>query len=164
MELEKLAAAGAEMPDGYNLPEQLLFLTLRELYHNFRSGAVNRERGHREKQRIMVAYKSLKASYELMEYHQRLRGRLAKEVGMLHKCGCETCRKFARVLDGIDRTDIPDDIRELHEWNEKLRDLVRERSERAAELATQLDRVRWALEKELPAEDIIEKIKEVVKK
>ena len=164
MDIERLAASGAEIPEELTLPEQLLFLTLRELYRNFQSGAVNRERGRREKQRIMLAYNSLQADYEVMEHHRAIRRRLEREVGMLHKCDCETCRKFARVLDGIDRTDVPDDARELQEWNERLRDLVQERSERAGQLATQLDRVRWALEGDLPAEDKLNKIKEVVKK
>ena len=58
-ELERLAASDEEMPDGLAMPEQLLFLTLRELYKNFRSGAVNRDRGKREKSRILVAYRGL---------------------------------------------------------------------------------------------------------
>lgn len=165
MDIEKLAAApDAEMPDGLKIGEQLLFLTLRELYNSFRSGAINRERGHREKQRIMVAYQSVQMQEALMEYHTTLRRRMEGVVGSLHKCDCPTCRKVARVFDGIDRRDPPEDAEELQVWNDKLRELVRERSERAAELATQLDRVRWALNEDIPAEAMIEKIKEVVKK
>lgn len=165
MDIEKLAATpGSEMPDGLNVGEQLLFLTLRELYSNFRAGAVNRERGHREKQRIMGAYQTIAFQQKLMDYHETLRKRLEHEVGSLHKCDCPTCRKVARVFDGIDRRDPPEDAVKLQEWNDKLRDLVAERSERAAELATQLDRVRWALDEDIPAEAMIEKIKEVVKK
>ena len=58
-ELERIASTDAEMPEGLELPEQLLFLTLRELYRNYHSGAVNRDRAKREKQRIYVAYKGL---------------------------------------------------------------------------------------------------------
>lgn len=165
MDLERLAATpGAELPDGLDLGEQLLFLTLRELYSNFRAGAVNRERAKREKQRIMVAYQGIEAEQRFMAEHTKLRNRLQREVGSLHKCGCETCRKVGRVFDGIDRNDPPDDVVELQKWNDKLRDLVKERSDRAAELATLLDRVRWAIEDGGTAEERLKKIEEVVKK
>ena len=164
MELEKLAASGAEMPDNLGLPEQLLFLTLRELYNNYKSGAVNRERGQREKKRIMLAYNGLKTDFAIVDYHMKLRRRLEHEVGTLYKCDCEHCRKFVRVLDGIERKDIPEDIAEVNAWNERLRELVKERSERAAELATIIDRVRWIIEAEVDYEEQVKKIKEVVKK
>ena len=51
--IERTAANGGELPDDLELPEQLLFLTLRELYSNYKAGAVERERAKREKQRIL---------------------------------------------------------------------------------------------------------------
>lgn len=165
MDLEKLAATpGAEMPDGLSIGEQLLFLTLRELYNNFRSGAVNRERGKREKQRIMVAYQNIEFQEKLMDYHMQLRRRLEREIGSLHKCDCETCRKVGRVFDGIDRNDPPEDVAELQKWNDNLRDLVKQRSERAGQLATQLDQVRWVLDEKLTPVEMVEKIRKVVEK
>lgn len=165
MDLEKLAATpGAEMPDGLKIGEQLLFLTLRELYNNFRSGAVNRERGKREKQRIMVAYQNIESQERLMDYHVQLRRRLEREVGSLHLCDCPTCRKVARVFDGIDRKDPPEDTEELQKLNDKLRDLVQERSERAGRLASQLDQVRWVLNEKLAPVEMLGKIRKVVEK
>ena len=158
-DLERLAASEEEMPDGLTMPEQLLFLTLRELYKNFRSGAVNRERAKREKSRVLVAYRGLASEYAVVEQHLSIRKRLTKNIGDIYKCGCQNCRKLINIFNGIDRQDIPEDVKELHAWNERLRDLVKERSERNAELATQIDRVRWALEK-----DDIERAKEIVKK
>lgn len=163
--IEKSAATPeAEMPDGLSTGEQLLFLTLRELYNNFRSGAVNRERGKREKQKILDAYRQVKLQEDLWEDTQKLRKRVQNEIGSLHLCDCPTCRKVGRVFDGLERNDVPEDIRELQMWNDKLRDLVKERSERAAALSTQLDRVRWILVGTGPAEEMIEKIKEVIAK
>lgn len=158
-ELERLAASDAEMPDGLTMPEQLLFLTLRELYKNFRSGAVNRERAKREKSRVLVAYRGLASEYAVVEQHLQIRKRLTKNIGDIYKCGCQNCRKLINIFNGIDRQDIPGDVKELHAWNERLRDLVKERSDRNAELATLIDRVRWALEK-----DDIERAKELVRK
>jgi hypothetical protein len=68
-ELETIAAQGNEMPDGLDVPEQLLFLTMRELYSNFKNGVVNRERAKREKQRIMVAYGQLQNKNKVIEQH-----------------------------------------------------------------------------------------------
>ena len=162
MDLERLAASGADMPDGLKTHEQLLFLTLRELYTNFKSGAVNRERGRREKQSILLAYEQLKFENSLFEEHIRLRRRLEYEIGSLHLCGCETCRKVARVFDGIDRRDIPEDVKGLQETADKLREMVRQRSERNAELRTVIDRVGWIIDGDGTDEDKITRIKEVI--
>lgn len=157
-ELERLAAADSEMPDGLSMPEQLFYLTMRTLYQNFHSGAVNRDRAKREKSRILVAYGNLQSSYKITKQNEEIHKRLQKNMSELYKCGCENCRKLLNIFVGVDRTDIPEDVKKLHECNERLRDLVKERSERNAELATVIDRVRWALEK-----NDIEKAKEIVK-
>lgn len=158
-QLERLAASDEEMPDGLAMPEQLLFLTLRELYKNFRSGTVNRERAKREKSRIIVAYQGLTSEYAVVEQHLSIRKRLTKNIGDIYKCGCQNCRKLINVFNGVDRRDIPEDVKELNARNERLVELVKERSDRNAELATVIDRVRWALEK-----DDYERAKELVKK
>jgi hypothetical protein len=64
------------------------------------------------------------------------------------------------IFVGVDRKDIPEDIKEVHAWNERLREMVKERSDRNAELATTIDRVRWALD----SENALEKIKDIVRK
>lgn len=158
-ELERLAATDAEMPEGLTMPEQLLFLTLRELYSNFRSGAVNRERAKREKSRIFVAYQSLINEYKATEQHLAIKKRLSHNIGELYQCGCPNCKRLLNIFVGVDRQDIPQDIKEINALNERLREMVKERSERNAELATKLDCVRWALEK-----NDIERAKEIVKK
>jgi DUF438 domain-containing protein len=158
-DIEKIAAEGGEIPGGLELPEQLFLLTMRELYSNFRNGTVNRERAKREKQRIMVAYGQLSNSYKVVEQHQAINKRLQKHVCELYKCDCPNCRKLINIFIGIDRQDIPEDAKILHAQNEKLRDMVQERSERNAELATTIDRIRWALEK-----GDIERAKEIVSK
>ena len=162
-DIELIAAGGGEVPDGLELPEQLLLITLRELYKNFRSGGVNRERGKREKQRIIVAYEALKSNYGVIDHHQAIRRRLQQNVGNLHDCGCPTCRKVMRVFDGIDRQDLPENVEEVNALNDKLREMVKERSERAAELRTTLDKVRWVLDKNTPAETMVKEIGEIVK-
>ena len=156
-ELERLAAADSEMPEGLEMPEQLLYLTLRTLYQNFRSGAVNRDRAKREKSRILVAYGDLQSKHKVTKFHNEIHKRLQNNVCELYKCGCEHCRKLINIFTGIDRRDIPEDVKELYEYNEKPRALVKERSERNAKLATVIDGVRRALEK-----NDIERVREIV--
>ena len=98
--IERTAANGGELPDNLELPEQLLFLTLRELYSNYKAGAVERERAKREKQRILSAYKALKISYEITNEHEKIRKRLEQNMVELHNCDCPHCRKLYLNTDG----------------------------------------------------------------
>lgn len=163
-EIERLAATDAEMPDDLDMPEQLLFVTLRTLYQNYRSGAVNKERGKREKSRIYIAYRGLRSEYQATEDHIKIRNRLSHNIGSMLDCGCVHCRKIINIFNGIDRKDIPEDIKEVHSWNERLREMVKERSERNAVLSTTIDRVRWFLESDKTAEEKLNRIKEIVEK
>lgn len=138
-DIEKLAASGSEMPNGLKMPEQLLFLTLQGLYHNFKTGAINREQGRRIKSRILVAYQQVQREQDVLDQHKAIRRRLEKSMGSLHKCDCPTCRKVARIFDGIDRTDIPENIEELQATNDRLREMVKQLNERNAELRTILE-------------------------
>lgn len=156
--IERIAANGDEVPDDLELPEQLLLLTLRELYSNYKAGAVERERAKREKQRILLAYRALRVSYEISNEHAKIRRRLEQNMYELHKCDCPNCRKLLRIFHGVERKDIPEDVKALHEHNEKLRDLVQERSERACYLATVIDKIKWALD-----DGDIERAKEIIK-
>lgn len=156
-EIERLAADNAELPEGLEIPEQLLFFSLRELYSNYRNGAVNRDRAKREKSRIFAAYERLKSEYKITEHYQQIKERLTKNIGELYKCGCPNCKKLINIFTGIDRKDIPDDIKEVNARNERLVELVRERSERNAELMTTIDKIRWALDK-----NDIERAKEII--
>ena len=159
-ELERLAASDAEMPGNLEMPEELLFLTLRTLYQNFHSGAVNRDRAKREKSRIYVAYQKLQNEYKLTKQHLQIRERLSNNIGELYSCGCLHCKHLLNVFTGVDRRDIPQDVKELNAQVERLREMVKERSERNAELATKIDRVRWALD----GENALAKIKDIVRK
>lgn len=163
LELEKLAAKpGAELPDGLTLGEQMLFYTLEGLYHNFRSGAINREQGAREKRRILDAYRQVQFQEELWEDTQKRRKRLSREIGSLYLCACPHCRKVASIMDGIDRTDLPEDVKELQETIVKLRELSFKNGNRTTELRCMLDRIKFCIEGERTLEGKIERISEIL--
>ena len=50
---ERIAMAGGEMPDGLEWFDRTLFLQLRMLYHQFKSGLVDRETASREKRKLL---------------------------------------------------------------------------------------------------------------
>lgn len=163
LELERRAAQpGAQLPQGLTLGEQMLFYTLEGLYHNFRSGAINREQGAREKRRILDAYRQVQFQEELWEDTQKRRRRISREIGSLYMCACPHCRKLASIMDGIERTDLPEDVKELQRTIERMRELSAKSGNRATELRHLLDRIKFCIEGERTLEGKIEYINEIL--
>lgn len=54
---EKLAMSGAEMPDDLNMPDALMYIGLRMLYHQYKTGLINREIATSEKRKLIKKYK-----------------------------------------------------------------------------------------------------------
>lgn len=53
---ERIAMRGGEMPDGLEWYDRQMFLSLRMLYHQHRSGIIDREIARREKIRLLNDY------------------------------------------------------------------------------------------------------------
>lgn len=101
-ELEKLAASFAEMPDGLNAAEQLLFLSLRQLYAIYHTRKITREIAKLEKTKIYKQYEinslNLKCWESAME-----RGRKLAVLSQELKNGCDLCKKYDRILGGLEK-------------------------------------------------------------
>ena len=100
-ELEKLAAQGAEMPDGLDGAEQLLFQALRQLYALFRSGKIQKDMARREKTKILQEYSN---NILLLESWNQARQREQKMSGILQEMknsGCKVCKKFFKIHSGM---------------------------------------------------------------
>lgn len=54
---EKDAMAGGEMPDGLSYPDQILYLELRMLYHQYHQKAIDRETATKEKKKLLDEYR-----------------------------------------------------------------------------------------------------------
>lgn len=61
---ERLALAGAPMPEGLEMPEQMLYQALASLYGRFRANLIDKESAAKEKQAIADAYHWYKKDYE----------------------------------------------------------------------------------------------------
>lgn len=54
---EKDAMAGLEMPDGISYPDQILYLELRMLYHQYYQKVIDRDTATREKKKLLDEYR-----------------------------------------------------------------------------------------------------------
>ena len=62
---EKDAMAGLEMPNGLSYPDQILYLELRMLYHQYYKKVIDRETATKEKKKLLDEYRIYKFQYEL---------------------------------------------------------------------------------------------------
>ena len=62
---EKDAMAGLEMPDGLSYPDQILYLELRMLYHQYYQKIICRETATKEKKKLLQEYKCYQFQYEM---------------------------------------------------------------------------------------------------
>lgn len=102
-ELEKLAASFAEMPDGLNAAEQLLYLSLRQLYAIYRTRKITRDIAKREKTKIYKQFETNCLDLRCWESAMERGRKLAVLSPSLKDSGCELCRKFFNVLGGLEK-------------------------------------------------------------
>lgn len=62
---EKDAMAGLEMPKGLPYPDQILYLELRMLYHQYYQKIIDRETATKEKKKLLDEYRIYKFQHEL---------------------------------------------------------------------------------------------------
>lgn len=53
---ERLAMSGAEMPDDLDMPNALMYIGLRTLYHQYRTGLISRDLATSEKRKLIKKY------------------------------------------------------------------------------------------------------------
>lgn len=54
---ENAAMRADELPDGLSMPDQMMFLNLREIYHQFHKGIIDRDRAVVEKRKLLNEYR-----------------------------------------------------------------------------------------------------------
>lgn len=101
-ELNVIAAKGDPLPDGLTSPEQLYFLSLRQIYRDYRSGALELEQAKTEKLKAVDAYMDNMFNYQLYEHQAKLENVFSKEFykegTVCQKSG--DCRLY-RILCGL---------------------------------------------------------------
>lgn len=92
---------GDPMPDGLTSPEQTLYLQLRMLYSQYRSGLVSREQAKEEKRMLCREFDNNKYKEKMYRYwvEQTRRTEGCKNAYMKNKT-IENADRLVRVLDG----------------------------------------------------------------
>lgn len=99
-DLEHAAARGDPLPDGFTLVEQWLYLSLRILHREFRSGVITREQAAMEKNAILKQYEMAQLHHRsYTEANERCK-RYSPLLVEAEKSGCDICRKIVRIFDG----------------------------------------------------------------
>lgn len=95
---ERAAMLGEEMPGGLDLVDQLCFLSLRGLYAQVRSGAIDRAAGSREKAELVYRH-------DLWERKLMLRERVVERSAGLFRAVELAANAYAkeRTLENADR-------------------------------------------------------------
>lgn len=91
---EKVAMAGGEMPDGLAMPDCLMFLGLRFLYSQYKSGTIGRETATAEKRKLISKYK-----YQM--FLQEASERYVKQIHQTEDARAEYRKD--RTLEAADR-------------------------------------------------------------
>ncbi len=91
---EELAMQGEPMPDGLNAAEQLMYLSLRMLYSQHKSGYISRELAMQEKRKIASEFKRNEALFKMNDYHIELINRTELAIWRYRK---------NRTLENADR-------------------------------------------------------------
>lgn len=100
-QLERLAAKNAPIPDGLDVPQQYLFLSLRSLYALYHTGGIGKEQAKREKTCILEQYKDFDLKWRIAQQHMGMLRAVQKYSDRIKDSGCGTCKALFRVLCGL---------------------------------------------------------------
>ena len=91
---EKDAMAGLEMPNGLSYPDQILYLELRMLYHQYFQKVIDRETAIKEKKKLLVEYRC-------WQYREEMGNHWVEIIRLTDLARCDY--KKNRTLENADR-------------------------------------------------------------
>ena len=102
-ELNVIAAKGDPLPDGLTAPEQLYFLSLRQIYRDYRTGALDLETAKAEKIKAVDAYLDNMFMHNLYEHNVKIENIFRTEFHKDKTCQkCGDCNLY-RLICGLDK-------------------------------------------------------------
>lgn len=112
---EREAMQGAEMPDGLSLYDQMAYLSLRTLYHDYHEKRLNRVTASAEKRRIVGAWQRAKDAAEFQRKLALFSARVFKDTEVAKTAvrknpSPENAIRLCNVMDGIERSICVEDI------------------------------------------------------
>lgn len=105
---EREAMQGAEMPDGLSMYDQMAYISLRTLYHDYREKRLDRRTASAEKRRIFAAWDKAKRTAEFERKLAFFHARLYKDTEMVKTAvrkdpSPENAIRLCNVLDGLEK-------------------------------------------------------------
>jgi len=105
---EREAMQGAEMPDGLSLYDQMAYISLRTLYHDYHEKRLNRKTASAEKRRIFGAWDKAKRTAEFERKLAFFQARVYKDsegakTTVRKDPSPENALRLCDVLDGLER-------------------------------------------------------------
>lgn len=105
---EREAMQGAEMPDGLSIHDQMAYISLRTLYHDFHEKRMARAKASAEKRRIFGAWDRAKRTAEFERKLAFFHARLYKDTEMAKTAvrkdpSPENAIRLCNVLDGLEK-------------------------------------------------------------
>lgn len=104
---ENAAMRADELPDGLSMPDQMMFLNLREIYHQFHEGIIDRGRAVVEKRKLLNEYRIQKFWCEIWisaakreQSIELLMSEILKDVELMQN---DKVKKLVSAIDGIRR-------------------------------------------------------------
>lgn len=103
---EREAMQGAELPDGLSVYDQMAFISMRTLYHDYREKRLNRAAASAEKRRIFGAWDRAKRTAEFERKLAFFHARLCKDTegaktAVRKDPSPENALRLCNVLDGL---------------------------------------------------------------
>lgn len=99
---EKAAMEGAEMPDGLEYPDQILFLELRMLYEQFRRGYLDRETARKEKKKLLEVYRVHQFSDQMgKEWTRQIRRTELARAAYRKERTLENADRLLAAIEGV---------------------------------------------------------------
>lgn len=104
---ENAAMRADELPDDLSMPDQMMFLNLREIYHQFHKGIIDRERAVLEKKKLLEEYRTQKfwcdiwtSAAKREQSIELLMSDVLKDVELMQN---DKAKRLVSAIDGIRR-------------------------------------------------------------
>lgn len=101
--LTKLAYHNEKIPEKLELPEQLLFLSLRFMYRSFNYNQINKETAISEKNQIIQSYNYFKFMRDMFSQNIKMKNKFDYHILQMGKNDCELCKKAVAIFTNMDK-------------------------------------------------------------
>ena len=93
------------LPENFGALETMLYQQIYHLCRDFDEGHIPKEEARRLKMQYVSEYGNIKLNQAGYNGHMERMAAISKTLLEAEKCGCEYCRRIARIFDGRDNVE-----------------------------------------------------------